>query len=50
MIKGRKEADHFDSSDRSLPQSAFDLNAINTEGEYFKDICQSHVSEQVIDQ
>ena len=30
----------FDSCDRSLPHSALDLNAINTEGEYFKDICQ----------
>ena len=40
----------FDSCDRSLPQSALDLSAINTEGEYFKDICQSYVSEQIIDQ
>ena len=40
----------FDNCDRSLPQSALDLNAINTEGEYFKDIYQSYVSEQIIDQ
>ena len=40
----------FDRCDRSLPQSALDLNAINTEGEHFKDICQSYVSEQIIDQ
>ena len=40
----------FYRCDRSLTQSALDLNAINTEGEYFKDICQSYVSEQIIDQ
>ena len=39
----------LDSCDRSLPQSALDLNDVNTEGEYFKDICQSYVSEQIID-
>ena len=40
----------FDSCDRSLPQSALDLNAINPEDEYFKDICKSYVSQQIIDQ
>ena len=40
----------IDSCDRSLPQSALDLNAINTKGEYLKDICQSYVNEQIIDQ
>ena len=38
----------FDSCDRSLPQSALDLNEINTEYEYFNDICQSYISEQQI--
>ena len=40
----------FDGCDRSLPQSALDLNAINPEDEYFKDICKSYVSQQIIDQ
>ena len=50
LIRLAKKLIVIDSCDRSLPQSALDLNAINTVVEYFKDICQSYVSEQIFDQ